>query len=462
MVGASGGAGAGPGSGAIITVHRPARRTRPAVHVGRYADRVLNRREALGEYLRGALWVLPAISVVLAMGVGSGLSSFNVPAGSPLHRLVFQGTADDARTLLIGIAGTTITVIALMLGLTVVALQLSSTQFSPRILRNFLRDRPNQLVLSVFVGTFAYAMAGLYTVGISGAIGCLFLSLGALVYEVHHISHSMQVDEIMRKIERNTTAVIHDGLPAGDSGLPPVPAHAVAVAAHCSGYLQTVHLEYAAAYAAEHNVHVRLTRRVGQHIVAGSPLAWAWTDSGSAPDPAGLPEAVAACVRIGFERTDEQDAAFGLRQLVDIASKALSPAVNDPYTAVQAIDHLAIVLASLAARPLGSTVLVAGPSGSVAAPALEFSGFLDLACAQIRRYGSSEPMVSRTLIEMLGAAANTLAVDTGGRCAAIAGQLRLILEAAEQQTAQPADLEWVRREGERLMRTLTSSPADGG
>jgi uncharacterized membrane protein len=446
------------------------------VHVGRYADRVLNRREALGEYLRGALWVLPAISVVLAMGVGSGLSSFNVPAGSPLHRLVFQGTADDARTLLIGIAGTTITVIALMLGLTVVALQLSSTQFSPRILRNFLRDRPNQLVLSVFVGTFAYAMAGLYTVGvsagertadfprlaISGAIGCLFLSLGALVYEVHHISHSMQVDEIMRKIERNTTAVIHDGLPAGDSGLPPVPAHAVAVAAHCSGYLQTVHLEYAAAYAAEHNVHVRLTRRVGQHIVAGSPLAWAWTDSGSAPDPAGLPEAVAACVRIGFERTDEQDAAFGLRQLVDIASKALSPAVNDPYTAVQAIDHLAIVLASLAARPLGSTVLVAGPSGSVAAPALEFSGFLDLACAQIRRYGSSEPMVSRTMIEMLGAAANTLAVDTGGRCNAIAGQLRLILEAAEQQTAQPADLEWVRREGERLMRTLTSSPADGG
>jgi uncharacterized membrane protein len=212
----------------------------------------------------------------------------------------------------------------------------------------------------------------------------------------------------------------------------------------------------------EHNVHVRLTRRVGQHIVAGSPLAWAWTDSGSAPDPAGLPEAVAACVRIDFERTDEQDAACGLRQLVDIASKALSPAVNDPYTAVQAIDHLAIVLASLPARPLGSTVLVAGPSGSVAAPALEFSGFLDLTCAQIRRYGSSEPMVSRTLIEMLGAATNTLAVDTGCRRDAIAGQLRLILEAAEQQTAQLADLEWVRREGERLMRTLTSSPADGG
>src|SRR5258707_161849 len=131
-------------------------------------------------------------------------------------------------------------------------------------------------------------------------------------------------------------------------------------------------------------------------------------------------------------------AAFGLRHLVDIASKALSPAVNDPYTAVQAIDHLAIVLAALAARPLGSTVLVAGPSGSVAAPALEFSGFLDLACAQIRRYGSSEPMVSRTLVGMLGAAADTLAVDAGGRRDAIAGPPRPIPEAARHQPAPPA------------------------
>ena len=82
--------------------------------------------------------------------------------------LAFQGTPDDARNLLIGIAGTMVTVIALLLGLTVVALQLSSTQFSPRLLRNFLRDRPNQIVLSAFVATFAYSTAGLYTVGVSG------------------------------------------------------------------------------------------------------------------------------------------------------------------------------------------------------------------------------------------------------------------------------------------------------
>ena len=124
------------------------------------------RRDALSEYVRASLWVLPTLSVAAALAVGALLSAVNVGVHSPL---AFQGTPDDARDLLIGISGTMVTVIALLLGLAVVALQLSSTQFSPRLLRNFLRDRPNQIVLSAFVATFAYSAAGLYTVGVSGA-----------------------------------------------------------------------------------------------------------------------------------------------------------------------------------------------------------------------------------------------------------------------------------------------------
>ncbi|HEV8274714.1 MAG TPA: DUF2254 family protein, partial [Streptosporangiaceae bacterium] len=123
------------------------------------------RRDALAEYVRGSLWVLPTLSVLAALAAGALLSLVSIGPHSPL---AFQGTSDDARALLIGIAGTMVTVIALLLGLAVVALQLSSTQFSPRLLRNFLRDRPNQVVLSVFVATFAYSAAGLYTVGVSG------------------------------------------------------------------------------------------------------------------------------------------------------------------------------------------------------------------------------------------------------------------------------------------------------
>src|SRR4029450_6314977 len=125
------------------------------------------RRAAFREYLRGALWAMPTLAVVVALLAGSILSLVTIPADSSLAPMLFQGTADDARTLLIGIASTMITVIALVLGLTVVALQLASTQFSPRLLRNFPRDLTNQLALSSFVATFAYSTAGLYTVGVS-------------------------------------------------------------------------------------------------------------------------------------------------------------------------------------------------------------------------------------------------------------------------------------------------------
>src|SRR5215470_7962447 len=181
------------------------------------------RRDALSEYVRGSLWVLPTMSVLAALAAGSLLSLVRVGPRSPL---AFQGTSDDARTLLIGIAGTMVTVIALLLGLTVVALQLSSTQYSPRLLRNFLRDRPNQVVLSVFVATFAYSAAGLYTVGVSGgsrtatfprlavsgALVLLFVSLGLLVYFADHLVHPTRVDAIRRGADRAPRGMTGGGL----------------------------------------------------------------------------------------------------------------------------------------------------------------------------------------------------------------------------------------------------------
>jgi uncharacterized membrane protein len=121
---------------------------------------------ALKEYLGGALWVLPTAAALIALAVGYGVSQIDVRPDSRLRWLAFQGTADDARTLLITISSTVVTVIALVFGLTVVALQLSSTQFSPRLLRNFLRDRPTQVVLSIFLATFVYSASGLFTVGL--------------------------------------------------------------------------------------------------------------------------------------------------------------------------------------------------------------------------------------------------------------------------------------------------------
>src|SRR5947209_8672495 len=427
-------------------------------------------RDALREYVRGSLWVLPGLSVLAALAVGAVLSSVSIGPRSPL---AFQGTPDDARTLLLGITGTMITIIALLLGLAVVALQLSSTQFSPRLLRNFLRDRPNQVVLSAFVATFAYCAAGLYTVGVSGgnrtaafprlavsgALVLLFASLGLLVFFADHLLHSIQVDAIMETVQRSTLAVIGDGLLAGTGEAPAVPAWAVpawAVPAvsRRSGYVQAVHPGALLPAAARHGVCLRLRPRVGEHVVAGTVLAWIWAASPGdrAPDPGEFARALDSGVRIGFERTVAQDAAFGIRQLVDVACKALSPAVNDPYPAVQAVDHLSVIFCALAQRPLGTHVVRDG-QGTVIIPARRFGDYLSVMCGLIRRYGASEPTVAHALLRLLGNCA-AVAGDDPGHGAAIGEQTRLLVADAEREVAQPADLDIAHAEAKSVLQAI--------
>ena len=417
------------------------------------------RRDALREYSRGSLWLLPVVAVLASVGLGAVLSRIDV---SPASLLAFQGTADDARSLLIGISSTMVTVIALLLGLAVVALQLSSTQFSPRLLRNFLRDRPNQIVLAVFVGTFGYSAAGLFEVGVSGgervtefprfavtvAIGLLFLSLGLLVFFADHLAHSIQVDQVLRVVERSTLEVIA-ALPTGGEPTPLPPPDAHVVVASASGYVQVAYVRELVKAAAAQRVHLRLRPRVGEHVVAGSPLAWAWPVEG---DRAALTDgaartidvAVTGAVRIGFERTLEQDPGLGMRQLCDAACKALSPAINDPYTAIQAIEHLTVLYAALAAHPPGE--ITGRAQGCVVAiPTRSFAEHLSLGVGLIRRYGAAEPTVVAALLRLL-----TATVEAGGHAeeqrAVATEQADLLVAAAERAVAEPADLVLVRAE----------------
>lgn len=442
--------------------------------------KLIGRRRVIWDYLAGALWVLPTLSVVVFLLAGAALSRVEVNGDSPLSRFAFQGTAEDARSLLIVVSSTMITVTGLVFALTIVALQIASGQYSPRLLRNFMRDRGTQLVLSIFVGAFAYSTAGLYTVGVqgsgqeafvprlavSGSLALALASVGVLIYFIHHLAHSIQIDSIMSQVEREALSVIDDVYPhqprshEPEELCPEPPMEAVGLPSARSGYVQAVHPESLVTAAVRDDLVIVLARQVGDHIVAGTPIAWAWRRSaGQQPGAGVLQEAVADAVQVGFERTMVQDVGFGIRRLVDIANKALSPAINDPYTGVQAVHHLSVLLCRLARLRLGDwTVHDDQGELRVAVPRPRFADYLRLGTAQIRRFGAGEPAVTRALIVLLRDAGNSS--DIEDRRHACVRNIRLVLDDARRATAQPADAEAVAAEAATALRLLGFNPSE--
>ena len=271
----------------------------------------------------------------------------------------------------------------------------------------------------------------------------LFASLAMLVYFADHLAHSIQVDAIGKRVEHDTLAVVHGRLGRRRGTGPTPPGVGGAAARPASGYVQAVH--------PDRLLPLRQPARrarcgCGSGSANTSSPARCWPGCGrdrrTIRRPTRRPSSTVLdrAVRVGFERTLEQDAALGIRQLVDMACKALSPAVNDPYTAVQAVDHLSVIFCALAVRPLGDDV-AADPSGPgmVIVPGRRFGDYLATMCGLIRRYGSGEPTVSLALLRLLDDCAAVLP-DDPARWAAIGEQAELILADATRETAQPADL----------------------
>jgi uncharacterized membrane protein len=435
---------------------------------------LLVRRRVSWDRLRGALWFLPTVSVVIFLVAGAVMSRVSISDDSPLRWLAFQGTPEDARQLLIVVSSTMITVTGLVFALTIIALQIASGQYSPRLLRNFMRDRGTQLVLSIFVGAFAYSTAGLHTVGVqspgeqafiprlavSGSLGLALASLGVLIYFIHHLAHSIQIDTILSTTVRETLHVIDDLYPdqlgylEPEERCPDPPAWAVILPSDYSGYIQAIQPEALVRAATRHDLVIRLARMVGHHVVAGTPIAWAWHRSADhAPPEPGLQEAIRDAVQVGFERTMLQDVPFGIRRLVDIGNKALSPAVNDPYTATQAVHHLSVVLCVLARRRLGDW-LCRDEHGTVrvAVPFPEFADYLRLGTDEVRRFGAKEPALARSLMQLLKDVGSSATSED--RRMASARHIRLVLEDAKRETAQSADVENLLADGAAALSAL--------
>jgi uncharacterized membrane protein len=282
-----------------------------------------------------------------------------------------------------------------------------------------------------------------------------------LVFFANHLAHSLQVDSIMRVVEANALPVIRGGVFTSEDEPTAPPASAATATARRSGYIQAVDLQKLLLSATEHRWTVRLHPHVGEHVVAGTVLAWAWAASPDELPPSAelLAATLDRALRIGFERTLEQDLGLGFRQLADPACKALSPAVNDPYTAVQAIDHLAVLFAALAARPVGDYV-GRDTTGVVRliVPGRRFAEILSITVGLIRRYGAAEPNVMQALLRLLATCA-VLSIEDPRRWSDIERQARLVVGDAERRCGRPEDLETVHAQAANVDRVLSDRRA---
>jgi uncharacterized membrane protein len=370
----------------------------------------------LWAWARGRFWLLPALCAVLAGAAGLGLPEVD---GTMLRSrslpFLFGGGPEGARALLSAVISSMITFTALVFSITIVVLQLTSSQFSPRVLRTFLHDRFNQLTLGVFVATFVYAMTVLRAVrgtaessphvpqlSVTAAFVLVLASVLVFLLYLHHTAQAIRVATIVTEIGRETRTVLDRQVPAEEAAEEEPAAadegagtKARVVPARSPGVVRAVDVEALARAAEGAGATVEGLRALGEFVPAGAAL---FRVRGGPVDDAPLRDAVL----LGEERSMEQDVGFGLRQLVDIGTRALSPGINDPTTAVQVLDQLHDLLRRLAGRPL-PTCQVVRRDGRVVVrvPATGFAAYLDLAVDEIHHWGGDDPRIQARLSGLL-------------------------------------------------------------
>ena len=427
------------------------------------------RLRALWVRVRESLWFIPSVLVLVALLLGVGmvaLSGAVEPETLSPWSPIFGAGPDGSRAMLSAIAGSMITVAGVTFSITMVAFTQASSQYTSRILRNFMRDRANQAVLGTFVGIFAYCLVVLRTIraeddaefvpSLAVLMGVLLalVGIGVLIFFVHHIATTLQASEIIARISKDTCRVIDrvhpeeleddGGEAAVVAAADRVPASAWdAVDARATGYIQHAGVGELVGVAERCRILLRLEQPVGAFVTEGQPLArLAPHPVESGRDQADrAPEEIADAIRrqhvIGAFRTLDRDPAFGIRQLVDIALKAISPGINDSTTAVTCIDYLGAILLRMANRRVQRghqdgegrlRVITADP---------DFDALLRLAVEEIRQHANGNVSVLARLLEMLARVGE--ATRSPARRRAVAAQVELVREAANRLVASEYD-----------------------
>ena len=379
---------------------------------------------------RASYWFIPSLMLIIAFCLSLLLIYIDVFISKTgwidsLNRF-YPNKPEGARALLSTVAGSMITVAGVVFSITMVALTLASSQFGPRLLVNFMRDRGNQVVLGTFISTFVYCLLVLRTIrsgedtlfvpqlAVTFALIMTIASIIVLIYFIHHASISIQAANVIANVGHDLERTIERVFPEkidieksdswsrlrilGDIpsnfekgfGILPVPR---------TGYIQAIDYNGLIKTATERGVIIKIKRRPGRYVIQQNKLAEVWPSEKLNEE---LVRTITSRFIIGRDRTAEQDPEFAFDQLVEIALRALSPGINDPFTAITCVDRLGSALCQLAQREFPSNYLYNNENKlCVITDPISFSDVTDAAFNQIRQYGRSSAGVTIRLLEII-------------------------------------------------------------
>lgn len=435
--------------------------------------------------IRDSIWFLPGLmtvaAILLAWGSLSAEGIFRDLMGD-VNYLRFNGGAEGARGVLSTITSTLITVTALVFSITIVALQLASSQFTPRILRTFSNDRANQLVLGVFIGSFTYTLLVLRTIrspeedgpafvpalAITISIFLALLSIFFLIFFIHHSVRTIRLPVILDRITTEANGTIrrlypeelagslqpYEDEPLDRADLELREMETETVAADRSGYLQVVNRNELIGLAHENRLTLRLEAGTGSFILEREPLVEVWPATFA---DEGIKDQIRRAFVIGSERTLENDLEFGIRQIADIAIKAMSPGINAPTTAMLCIDRLADILVVLGTRRQPDPA-VYDDTGRLLliGPEFPYERSVDLAFDQLRFYGSGDPYVAVYLLQAFGRIGSLIPVYLRRP---LARQSEAVLRAAREELSDPGDRARLERAADQAGEALGLLPS---
>ena len=386
--------------------------------------------------LNSSFWFVPTVMVFLAIALS--FVTIWIDQNQKTKLIGELGWAytlgpSGSRAILSAIASSMMSVATTAFSITIVALQLASSQFGPRLLRNFMQDRGNQIVLGTFISTFVYSLMVLRTINgleehefvphlaVTCGIGLAIASIGVLIYFIHHSASSIQVDNVIKVVGDELDDAIDRLFPEtiGTSKsknkqqdnqsdiATDIPANfdrdARPILAINGGYVQAINNQELMQVATEHNLLLQILQRPGRFTVEGSELVQVFPGKEVNEQ---LTSKINDAFLIGSQRTEKQDVEFSIDQLVEIAVRALSPGINDPFTAIRCIDQLSAALCRLTQREIPSPYRYDDSNQlRIIAEPIAFVDVIDAAFNQIRQNGKSNVAVTMRLLEAIAVVA---------------------------------------------------------